>query len=107
MIVSIVCLSLVSFVLAWTGTFAVKRIAARIGFVDKPGYRKIHAAPKPLGGGVAIFWAIALPLLGAVMLARIFPNGTWPALANSAHAGLARALAGGVRQQTPLALGTV
>jgi UDP-GlcNAc:undecaprenyl-phosphate GlcNAc-1-phosphate transferase len=107
MTLSIVCLSLVSFVLSWVGTWGMKKLAPRIGFVDKPGHRKIHHVPKPLGGGVAIFWAITLPLLGAVVMARLFPSGTWPALANSAHAGLARALAGGVRLQTPLALGTM
>ena len=31
----------------------MKRIAPRLGFVDKPGGRKIHSNPKPLGGGVA------------------------------------------------------
>ena len=45
--------------------------AAQIGFVDKPGHRKIHRQPIPLGGGVAIFWAFVLPLLGAVLAARL------------------------------------
>ena len=31
------------------------RLAPRVGLVDKPGHRKIHAAPKPLGGGAGIF----------------------------------------------------
>lgn len=68
---------LVSFCLSWIGTFLMKRIAVRIGFVDKPGGRKIHANAKPLGGGVAIFWAMALPLLGVLLAAEQgwFPKG--------------------------------
>jgi UDP-GlcNAc:undecaprenyl-phosphate GlcNAc-1-phosphate transferase len=41
----------------------MKHLSPRIGFVDKPGGRKIHANPKPLGGGVAIFWSFTLPML--------------------------------------------
>ena len=82
-----------SFALAWVGTFLMKRIAPRIGFVDKPGHRKIHANPKPLGGGVAIFWAIALPLLAVLAAAHwgMFPQGL-------------EDYAGGVMRQTPMVL---
>ena len=55
MILSILGLGAISFVISWLGTWAMIRIAPRIGFVDKPGGRKIHANPKPLGGGIAIF----------------------------------------------------
>jgi UDP-GlcNAc:undecaprenyl-phosphate GlcNAc-1-phosphate transferase len=44
-------------------TFAMIRIAPKIGFVDKPGGRKIHANPKPLGGGVGIVVGLMLPLV--------------------------------------------
>ncbi len=37
----------------------------RIGLVDDPGHRKIHDAPVPLAGGLAIVTALVLPLLGA------------------------------------------
>src|SRR5437588_13109872 len=63
LILAVLSLGVVSFAIAWVVTFAMKRIAPRLGFVDKPGGRKIHANPKPLGGGVAIFLAFALPLL--------------------------------------------
>ena len=59
----VLALCLLSFVISWVGTWLMKRISPRIGFVDKPGGRKIHANPKPLGGGVAIFWAFMLPML--------------------------------------------
>src|SRR5579871_1404471 len=56
-------LSVGAFAIAWCLTLLMKHLSPRIGFVDKPGGRKIHANPKPLGGGVAIFWAFALPML--------------------------------------------
>ena len=33
----------VSFAISWVLTFDMKRLAPRLGFVDKPGGRKIHA----------------------------------------------------------------
>ena len=65
---AILFLPLISFVLSWTTTLIVRRIAPAVGFVDKPGGRKIHANPKPLGGGIAIFTGVALPLLGILIL---------------------------------------
>jgi UDP-GlcNAc:undecaprenyl-phosphate GlcNAc-1-phosphate transferase len=53
-----------SFVISFLLTRIIISIAPRIGFVDKPGHRKIHHQPKPLGGGVAIVWTYVLMLLG-------------------------------------------
>ena len=53
---------LVSFVAAAALMPAARTIALRIGFVDRPTGRKIHAAPVPLLGGPVIFLAIAAPL---------------------------------------------
>jgi UDP-GlcNAc:undecaprenyl-phosphate GlcNAc-1-phosphate transferase len=60
---AIASLSLLSFAISWVATLLMKHLSPRIGFVDRPGGRKIHANPKPLGGGVAIFWAFAIPML--------------------------------------------
>ncbi|WP_239616467.1 MraY family glycosyltransferase [Cohnella mopanensis] len=38
----------------------VRKIALRIGFVDRPTRRKIHAEPVPLSGGVAIFAGVII-----------------------------------------------
>jgi UDP-GlcNAc:undecaprenyl-phosphate GlcNAc-1-phosphate transferase len=95
MVGAILSLSVVSFVIAWVGTMAMKHVAPRVGFVDKPGHRKIHANPKSLGGGVAVFWAIALPVLAAIAYAW------WGRPADETMA----AYLGGVRQQTSVALG--
>ena len=45
----ILALILLSFCISWLITYAMKRVAPRLGFVDKPGGRKIHANPNPLG----------------------------------------------------------
>jgi UDP-GlcNAc:undecaprenyl-phosphate GlcNAc-1-phosphate transferase len=60
---AILAMSVVSFAISWLGTLLMKHLSPRIGFVDRPGERKIHANPKPLGGGVAIFWAFCIPML--------------------------------------------
>jgi UDP-GlcNAc:undecaprenyl-phosphate GlcNAc-1-phosphate transferase len=82
-----------SFALALVGTWLIKRIAPRIGFVDKPGTRKIHHVPKPLGGGIAIFLAIVLPMLGVLAGAAL---GWYPPELKD--------YAGGIIRQTPMAL---
>lgn len=70
MTLPILMLPLVSFAIAWIATWGVRHVAPRFDFVDKPGGRKAHAAVKPLGGGVAIFLAVALPLLAVIVLAH-------------------------------------
>jgi UDP-GlcNAc:undecaprenyl-phosphate/decaprenyl-phosphate GlcNAc-1-phosphate transferase len=86
----------VSFVIAWVATFVIRRVSVRIGFVDKPGHRKIHSKPIALGGGIAIFLAFALPMVAAVVCAWFVPQ--------VADSGLKAALLGGIKQQTPMAL---
>src|SRR3954453_4468042 len=70
MILSILSLTLASFVISWLLTFIVRRVAIRIGFTDKPGHRKIHSKPIALGGGIAILLAFALPMLAGLALVR-------------------------------------
>jgi len=66
---------LVVFVVALSGALAVtplaRRAALRFGIVDNPGGRKAHAAPMPYLGGLAIYLAFMVFLLG--LFAR---NGT-------------------------------
>lgn len=57
-----------SFFISFLLTRLMIYAAPRIGFVDKPGYRKIHHQPKPLGGGVAIVWTYVLVLLGGGLI---------------------------------------
>ena len=97
-------LGLVSFAVSFAVSAAMKRVAPRLGFVDKPGHRKIHKAPTPLGGGVAIFLAFVLPLLGVVAAVWVVDPAV-PRLGLSPQAWAA--YVGGARQQTPMALALV
>ena len=58
-----------SLVVCWAAGFAVRQLGPRWGLVDRPGHRKIHAAPMPTSGGLAIWLGIVLPLaVGQVAL---------------------------------------
>lgn len=43
----------------------------RTGLVDDPGHRKIHHAPIPLAGGLAVFTGIASVVLGSVAVVQL------------------------------------
>jgi UDP-GlcNAc:undecaprenyl-phosphate GlcNAc-1-phosphate transferase len=98
MLRAILGLLAVSFAISWVSTWLIIPLAARIGFIDRPGGRKVHANPKPLGGGIAIFLGFALPLGAGLILLHVAspPANTlefpWQAYWS------------GARQQTPLAI---
>jgi UDP-GlcNAc:undecaprenyl-phosphate GlcNAc-1-phosphate transferase len=74
----------VSFALGTAMTWLARKVAPRFGLVDKPGGRKAHRAPTPMGGGVAIWATTGLVLaLGAVALA-LFRDDLPPDLAKHA-----------------------
>jgi UDP-GlcNAc:undecaprenyl-phosphate/decaprenyl-phosphate GlcNAc-1-phosphate transferase len=50
-------------ILAVGGTPVVRRVALRLGVIDRPNARKIHVNPIPLLGGVAIYGAFITALL--------------------------------------------
>ena len=54
---------LVGFAASLGFTPVSRRIAMRLGVVDKPNHRKIHQDNKPLMGGLAIYGALLLSLL--------------------------------------------
>ncbi|MCG2682777.1 MAG: undecaprenyl/decaprenyl-phosphate alpha-N-acetylglucosaminyl 1-phosphate transferase [Planctomycetales bacterium] len=67
-----------SMVVCWTAAFAVRRWGPRWGLVDRPGDRKIHSAPMPTAGGLAIWLGIVLPLFaGQVVLWGLDAKQTW------------------------------
>jgi UDP-GlcNAc:undecaprenyl-phosphate GlcNAc-1-phosphate transferase len=51
-----------SLVVSWTAGWLVRQWGPRWGLVDRPGARKIHAAPMPTAGGLAIWLGIVVPL---------------------------------------------
>src|SRR5215813_2749441 len=64
---------LLAFLSALVATFALTPVAGRLavplGFIDRPGPRKVHLAPMPLMGGVAIY-------AGTVLATVLFSGGT-------------------------------
>ena len=48
---------------AWLVVFFVRRKAHSWGLVDQPGERKVHETPTPMGGGIAIWAAVLIPML--------------------------------------------
>src|SRR5579862_7349561 len=91
----ILALAPISFAISFIATLAMKRLAPRIGFVDKPGGRKIHANPKPLGGGVAIFLGFTLPVLAGLVAIHLH---------QAPAEKLQAAYWSGIRERTPVAL---
>jgi len=87
-----------SFAVAWIVTWLVRPLAVKVGFVDRPGGRKAHAQPTPLGGGVAIFLGVALPMLAALLYVHVASPP-----ADTAQIPW-RAYWDGIKLQTPLAL---
>ena len=63
--------------LAWLAGHVVRRWAPRLGLVDKPDARKDHSNPTPMGGGIAIWFAVSVFLLGALAIALAAPSAQW------------------------------
>ncbi len=61
-----------AFLLSVVLVLLVRMLAARWGFVDRPGGRKQHGRGIPLGGGVALLLAWGLPVLAAAGLSRVW-----------------------------------
>ncbi len=47
-----------SMALAWLSVRVMRSVAPRIGLVDRPGARKVHTTPTPLGGGLGIWFGV-------------------------------------------------
>jgi len=91
-----------SALISWAVGFAIRRWAPRWGLVDEPGHRKVHAAPTPLGGGLAIWLGVLTPFaLGSLALMTLgdgIPTGDDRMLGGSLGRLLAQH-AGGLRYQ--------
>lgn len=67
------------FLLSLVATAVIRRWARRVGFLDRPGGHKQHAAPLALGGGIALVVSICAPLLVATLAAWFLRDGPAPA----------------------------
>lgn len=100
MLTACLTLMIAGFVICWPGVWVCRRMAKWLGQVDKPGERKIHVEPTPVTGGIAIFWAMVLPMLVLLAGAWWAPESWWRRLAPDAMIYLQ-----GVRETTKLAFG--
>lgn len=75
----------VAFAVSVTLCAATRVISPWLGFVDRPGGRKAHRKPTPLGGGVAI-WLAVVAVLGAGAAILYLEPGWLPAAVRP-HAG--------------------
>jgi len=78
--------------LSAAGTSVIRRKALAWGFVARPQTDRHHRQPTPLGGGVAIFLAIALPTLLVLAMAAVWharPEGppAWAPRELTVHLG--------------------
>ncbi len=85
-------LALSAFLLAVALCGLTRRVAPRVGLIDRPGGRKAHARPTPLGGGVAIWLTMALVLGAGAMAIELGQSFLPPSLAE--HIGGLRERAG-------------
>lgn len=75
-----------SALVSWAAAFLVRRYGPRMGLIDRPGPRKVHAVPMPTSGGLAIWLGVVGPLAAgqlALALRTIF--GSQPAMALVPH----------------------
>lgn len=97
MLVALVICFIASLLASALAAPLVGRLAPRFGLVDQPGHRKVHVAPTPLGGGIAVYCGIGIP---AVVLAVLYH---WlPATRPHALAVLADAFAAAPGRATQL-----
>ncbi len=82
---------------AFVLTLVARRVALRVGFVDRPGGHKSHAVPLPYGGGCAIV-AAAWGTLAVLMLAAAVVPEAWIA---ARFGERLLPYVGGVRTRTP------
>ncbi|QOJ14319.1 MAG: undecaprenyl/decaprenyl-phosphate alpha-N-acetylglucosaminyl 1-phosphate transferase [Planctomycetia bacterium] len=94
-------------VLAFAFTVAMRRIALRIGFVDRPGGHKSHQRVTPYGGGVAIFLAMAAPLGAAMLAVWLTPTDSVAARFGGLAADHWEGLRSGLPQAVVVLLGAV
>jgi UDP-GlcNAc:undecaprenyl-phosphate GlcNAc-1-phosphate transferase len=75
---------------AWLAIFLVRRWAPAWGLIDRPGHRKVHVAPTPMGGGIGIWLGVVVTfaLVHVAAIAAQKNPGLVPEFAQPHMAGL-------------------
>src|SRR5271163_4321057 len=68
-----ILIAFMTFILALIGTGLVRRLAVRVGLLDRPSERSSHSIPTPRGGGVAIVIAFFLGTAALRILGLLDP----------------------------------
>ncbi len=65
-----------SAVVCWLAAWLIRKMALRWHFLDRPGNRKVHTSATPMGGGIAIWMGLVVPLVGGqIVLALALAGG--------------------------------
>lgn len=54
-----------AFGVTFAATPLIRRLSLRLGWIDRPSDRKVHPAPTPTAGGLAMYLGVAAGLLVA------------------------------------------
>jgi UDP-GlcNAc:undecaprenyl-phosphate GlcNAc-1-phosphate transferase len=65
-------LGLSAFICSAVLTAIIRRWAVKVDFVARPAHDRYHRSVIPLGGGIAIFWTMAMFILGGVAAVKLF-----------------------------------
>jgi UDP-GlcNAc:undecaprenyl-phosphate GlcNAc-1-phosphate transferase len=87
-----------SALMAFAAGFALRKLAPRWGLIDKPGERKVHVTPTPLGGGLAIWLGVIATFAAGTLVLALVENGV---IDRSQLPAMAREHLGGLWQQLP------
>src|SRR4051812_47322030 len=100
MILAGAMLFLAAFVVSLIGVALARRYALKLGLMDAPGERKVHAVATPRNGGIGIFWGFALPLIVGIAAAYLMAPESFPPQVVE----VAKTHWAGVRYHVPLAV---
>ncbi len=76
--------------LSYLAVLVVRRSANSLGLMDRPGHRKIHSVPIPLGGGLGIWLGVVGTFaIGSLIVFNLDATSSWiPASLESQWGGL-------------------
>lgn len=92
LVLMLIAVVLPSYTFSYFAVGFVRQAAERLGLLDKPGARKVHTTPIPLGGGLGIWFGVVSTLaLGTVGVLVLAGN---PSLADYFPESITRNLSG-------------
>lgn len=76
--VGVLCLASGCILLSAVATAVVRALARKLAFVDEPHADTLHKTATPLGGGIAIFLAVWLPIAAGMAVVIAYEGGPCP-----------------------------